>query len=145
MKCLYCSHNETQVIDSRDSEDLSSIRRRRICLKCGKRFTTYEKIKGTALWVIKKDGRREPFEKDKVRRGVLRAVEKRPVSLELIDDLIDQVEREMLRKESEEVSTKAIGRAVLARLRKIDKVAWLRFASVYLEFEDLDDFEKAIK
>jgi len=145
MKCPFCATGDSQVLESRTVDDGASVRRRRECVECGKRFTTYEKIKGTALWVIKKDGRREPFEKDKVRRGVLRAVEKRPVSLELIDDLIDQVEREMLRKESEEVSTKAIGRAVLARLRKIDKVAWLRFASVYLEFEDLDDFEKAIK
>lgn len=114
-------------------------------MKCGKRFTTYERVQGNALWVIKKDGRREPFDKEKVKRGVLRAFEKRPMSMDLIDDIVDSVEREMLRKEKEEVSSRAIGRAVLKRLKKIDKVAWLRFASVYLEFEDLEDFAKAIK
>ena len=126
-------------------ENGDSIRRRRECGKCSKRFTTYEKVKGTALWVIKKDGRREPYDREKVKRGILRAVEKRPVSLDLIGDLVDRVEREMLKKENEEVSSKAIGRAILQRLKRIDKVAWLRFASVYLEFEDLEDFARAIK
>lgn len=126
-------------------EDGHAIRRRRECVKCGKRFTTYEKVKGTALWVIKKDGRREPFDREKVKRGILRAVEKRPISMDFVDDIVEQVEREMLRKENEEVSSKSIGRAVLKRLKKVDKVAWLRFASVYLEFEDLEDFAKAIK
>lgn len=144
MKCPFCASSDTQVLESRVVDEGQTIRRRRKCNKCKKRFTTYEKVKGTALWVIKKDGRREPFERDKVKRGILRAIEKRPVSLELVDDVVDQVEREMLRKEKEEVSSKAVGRAILKRLRKIDKVAWLRFASVYLEFEDLDDFEKAI-
>jgi len=119
-------------------------RRRRACESCKKRFTTYEKVRGSALWVIKKDGKREPFEREKVKRGILRAIEKRPVSLELVDEIVDQVEREMLSLEDQEVSTRAIGKAVLKRLRKVDKVAWLRFASVYLEFEDLSDFRKAI-
>lgn len=114
-------------------------------MKCGKRFTTYEKVGGTALWVIKKDGRREPFDREKVKRGILRAVEKRPVSMDLVDDIVDQVEREMLRKENEEVSSKAIGKSILTKLKKVDKVAWLRFASVYLQFEDLEDFARAIK
>ena len=96
------------------------------------------------MWVIKKDGRREPFDREKVKRGILRAVEKRPVSMDFVDDVVDRVEREMLRKEKEEVSSKAIGRAVMRRLKLIDKVAWLRFASVYLEFEDLEDFARAI-
>jgi len=133
------------VLESRVVEDGKVVRRRRECSKCKKRFTTYEKVKGTALWVIKKDGRREPFDREKVKRGILRAVEKRPISIDLVDDIVDKVEREMLRKEKEEVSSKAIGRSVLARLKKVDKVAWLRFASVYLEFEDLEDFGKAIK
>lgn len=126
-------------------ENGQAIRRRRECIKCQKRFTTYEKIKGTALWVIKKGGQRELFDKEKVKRGIVRAIQKRPVSLDLVEDIVSQVESEMLRKESEEVSSKAIGRAILKRLKKVDKVAWLRFASVYLEFEDLEDFAKAIK
>jgi transcriptional repressor NrdR len=145
MRCPFCTAKDTQVLESRSIDEGHLIRRRRECVKCNKRFTTYEKVGGTALWVIKKDGRREPFDKEKVKRGVLRAVEKRPISMDLINDLVDCVEREMLRKEKEEVSSRAIGTAVLKRLRKIDKVAWLRFASVYLQFEDLEDFAKAIK
>jgi transcriptional repressor NrdR len=145
MFCPFCKHQDTEVLESRVVENGISVRRRRQCTKCEKRFTTYEKVKVAALWVVKKDGRREPFEKDKVKRGILRAIEKRPVSLDLVNDLIDQVEREMLRKESEEVTSRAIGRAVLFRLKRIDKVAWLRFASVYLEFDDLKDFAKAMR
>lgn len=144
MKCPFCGSDQTQVLESRAVEDASAIRRRRKCTKCGKRFTTYEKVRGTALWVIKKDGRREPFEKEKVRGGILRAIEKRPVSLDVVNEIVEQVEREMLRKEKEEVDSRAIGSAVLKRLKKVDRVAWLRFASVYLEFEDLKDFEKAV-
>ena len=95
--------------------------------------------------MIKKDGRREVFDKEKVKTGILRAIEKRPVSLDLVDDIVDQVEREMLRSEKQEISSRVIGNAVLKRLKKVDKVAWLRFASVYLEFEDLSDFEKLIE
>ena len=145
MNCPFCTNSNTQVLESRIVDDGHSIRRRRECGKCGKRFTTYEKVKGTALWVIKKDGRREPFDREKVKRGILRAIEKRPLSMDLVDDIVEQIEREMLRKENEEISSKAIGKAVLKRLKRIDKVAWLRFASVYLEFEDLEDFAKAIK
>ncbi len=122
-----------------------AVRRRRKCSKCKKRFTTYEKVKGSVLWVVKKSGRREPFDREKIKRGVLRAIEKRPISLEYVNELVDQVEREMLRHEREEVSSKEIGSAVLKRLKKVDRVAWLRFASVYLEFEVLTDFEKAIE
>jgi len=145
MKCPFCGKTDTQVLESRAVEDGSSIRRRRECTACKKRFTTYEKTKGAVLWVIKKDGRREPFEKEKVKRGILRAIEKRPVSLDLANDIVDAVEREMLRREKEEVSSKIIGRAILRKLKKIDKVAWLRFASVYLEFEDIKDFEKTVE
>jgi transcriptional repressor NrdR len=144
MKCPFCANKSTQVLESRVVNDGGVLRRRRECSKCHKRFTTYEKVKGTALWVVKKDGRRESFEREKVRKGILRAVEKRPISIDLVDDIIERVEREMLRREKEEVSAKAIGRSVLRKLKKIDKVAWLRFASVYLEFEDLEDFAKAI-
>ncbi|KKQ37511.1 MAG: Transcriptional repressor NrdR [Candidatus Woesebacteria bacterium GW2011_GWA1_37_7] len=145
MKCPFCGNNDSQVLESRSVDEGVAIRRRRECVKCKKRFTTIERVKGVALWVIKKDGRREPFDKEKVKRGILRAIEKRPISMDLAEDVVDQVEREMLRQEKEEVSSKAIGRAILLRLKKIDKVAWLRFASVYLEFEDLEDFAKAIK
>jgi transcriptional repressor NrdR len=145
MKCPFCASEETQVLESRAVEDGNAIRRRRECTKCNKRFTTYEKTKNNFLWVVKKDGRREPFDKEKLKRGILRAIEKRPVSLDLIGDITDQVEREMLRKEKEEIPSKVIGSAVLKRLKKVDKVAWLRFVSVYLEFDDLKDFEKTIE
>lgn len=145
MRCPFCQSHNTEVLESRAVEEGQAIRRRRECSKCKKRFTTYERTKGTSLWVIKKGGRRELFDREKVKRGIVRAIQKRPVSMELVDEIVNQVESEMLRKESEEVSSKAIGRAVLKRLKKIDKVAWLRFASVYLEFEDLEDFAKATK
>ncbi len=145
MKCPFCGSLESEVLESRLVEDGEALRRRRECGRCGKRFTTYEKVKESFFWVIKKDGKREPFDKEKVKKGILRAIEKRPVSLELVDEVVNQVERELLKKETEEISSRVIGNAVLKRLRKIDKVAWLRFASVYLEFEDLTDFEKAIE
>lgn len=145
MKCPFCGKIDTQVLESRIVEDGKELRRRRECSKCKKRFTTYESVKRTVLWVIKKDGKREPFDKEKIKRGILRAIQKRPISLELVDNIVDEIEREMLKKETEEVSSKAIGKAVMGRLKKIDKIAWLRFASVYMEFEDLSDFEKAIE
>lgn len=144
MKCPFCASTSSQVLESRTVEDCNAVRRRRKCDKCAKRFTTYERTRGSSLWVIKKDGKREPFEKDKLRRGILRAIEKRPVSLDLVSDIVSSVEREMLKKEKAEVSSRSIGKAIMRRLRRIDKVAWLRFASVYLEFEELEDFEKAI-
>lgn len=145
MKCPFCGAADTSVLESRTVEEGGAIRRRRECGKCSKRFTTFEKVRGNFLWVIKKDGRREPFDKEKLRKGVLRAVLKRPISIDQVSKLVDDVEREILRKEEAEVQTRVIGNAVLKRLRKLDKVAWLRFASVYLEFTDLGDFEKAIK
>ena len=145
MKCPFCSDDDTQVLESRVVEEGKKLRRRRKCTKCKKRFTTYESVEGTALLVIKKDGRREQFDKYKLKKGVLRATEKRPVDIREVDKIVDEVEREMLRKETGEVSSDAIGKAIMKRLKKVDKVAWLRFASVYLEFEDLRDFEKAIK
>ncbi len=144
MKCPFCGAADTSVLESRTVDDGTSIRRRRECGKCDKRFTTTEEVKKSFLWVIKKDGRREVFDKEKVKRGILRAIEKRPVSLDLVDDIVDQVEMEMLRSDKQEIPTRVIGNAVLKRLKKVDKVAWLRFASVYLEFEDLSDFEKLI-
>ncbi|KKQ47383.1 MAG: Transcriptional repressor NrdR [Candidatus Woesebacteria bacterium GW2011_GWB1_38_5] len=145
MRCPFCTANNTSVLESRMVDEGKSLRRRRECLKCKKRFTTYEKVGGSTLWVVKKDGRREPYDREKVKRGLLRAVEKRPLSMDLVNDIVDRVEREMMRKEKEEVSSKAIGISILKKLRRTDKVAWLRFASVYLQFEDLEDFARAIK
>lgn len=145
MKCPFCSAHDTSVLESRTVDEGDAIRRRRECAKCGKRFTTTEKVKGNFLWVIKKDGRREPFDKEKIKRGILRAVLKRPVSMNQVEDVVDDIEREMLRREEAEVVSRVIGNAILKRLKKLDKVAWLRFASVYLEFTDLSDFEKAIE
>ena len=145
MKCPFCGAADTSVLESRTVEEGGAIRRRRECAKCEKRFTTFEKVKGNFLWVIKKDGRREPFDREKIKRGILRAVLKRPVSMNQVEEVVEDVEREMLRREEAEVASRVIGNAILKRLKKLDKVAWLRFASVYLEFEDLTDFEKAIE
>lgn len=145
MKCPFCGKINNQVLESRLVEGGEAVRRRRECLSCNKRFTTFEKVRTSVVWVIKKDGRREMFDREKVRRGILRAVEKRPVSLEDINQVVEEIERQVLNQEKEEVSTKLIGNMVLKRLKKLDKVAWLRFASVYLEFEDVTDFEKAIE
>lgn len=145
MKCPFCGALVTSVVESRAAGEGEVIRRRRVCDKCGKRFTTHERLAGSTLFVIKKDGRREPFDREKVKAGILKAIEKRPVSVELVDELVDEVEREVMRKKTEEVSSRTIGSAVLRRLKKIDKVAWLRFASVYLKFDDLSDFESAIE
>lgn len=144
MRCPYCNHEETSVLESRISDDGLSFRRRRECLKCKKRFTTYERVERTIL-VIKKDGRREGFDREKIKKGLLLACHKRPVSMEMMNSIVDEVEQELLKKDSAEISTKVIGNEVLRRLKKTDRVAWLRFASVYLEFEDLADFEKAIE
>lgn len=145
MKCPFCQFNDSEVLESRVAEDGNSIRRRRECPKCKKRFTTQEKVKDSVLWVIKKDGRRELFDREKIKRGIVRALEKRPVAMGVIDEIVGDVEREMLREEKQEIPTTVIGKAVLGRLKKIDKVAWLRFASVYFEFEDLGDFEKILE
>jgi transcriptional repressor NrdR len=145
MKCPFCGKGGTEVLESRVADGGKEIRRRRICTKCKRRFTTYESVRGSTIMVVKKDGRREAFDKEKIKRGILRSVEKRPISMELVNRIVDDVERDILKKQTEEVSSKEIGRSVLAKLKKIDKVAWLRFASVYLEFEDLKDFERLIR
>lgn len=144
MKCPYCDSQETEVVETRDSEDLAVTRRRRECTKCQKRFTTYERVENIPLLVIKKDGRREPFLREKLRAGLIKACEKRPVSIDLIESLIDEIERELRGKETTEISSKTIGNITLRKLKKIDKVAYLRYASVYLDFSDLSDFEEMI-
>ncbi|MFH1779994.1 MAG: transcriptional regulator NrdR [Candidatus Micrarchaeota archaeon] len=143
LKCPFCGFEETIVADSRDSEDLNAVRRRRECTDCGKRFTTYERTETTIL-VKKKDGRREYFDRAKLVRGIERACEKRTISSDEIQAMVSEVERELLNKESAEVSTKEIGEIVMRVLKKRDKVAYIRFASVYKEFEDVKRFEKEI-
>ena len=132
-------------METRDSEDFSTTRRRRECTKCEKRFTTYERVENIPLLVIKKDGRREPFSRDKLREGIVKACQKRPVSMDLIESLVDEIERELRGKETNEISSKTIGNMALRKLKKIDKVAYLRYASVYLDFSDLSDFEEMIE
>src|SRR3990167_10343278 len=145
MKCPFCQSEASQVLESRDSTEGEVTRRRRECLKCSKRFTTYERVEGPALTVIKKDGSRETFDKEKLRRGIVRALEKRPVTGEKVEEIIDAVEREMLKKESGEVQSRMLGNAVLKRLKGVDKVAYVRFASVYLVFDAIDDFVRLVK
>jgi len=142
MICPYCQHSDTKVVDKRDSEGLT--KRRRECLKCEKRFNTFEKVEDVRLRVVKKDGKREEFDRAKVRRGIERACEKRPVAAEEIDMMLSRIE-DKLRKMGKEVKTTAIGELVSKELKKVDKVAYIRFASVYREFEDIGDFKKEIK
>jgi transcriptional repressor NrdR len=145
MKCPFCANQDTSVLESRVAEDGQSLRRRRECGKCQKRFTTFERVEGPTIFVIKRDGSRQPFDREKIVKGVVRSFDKRPVSIDQITQLADEVEREVRRKEVSEIASKAIGKMVLRRLRNIDKVAWLRFASVYLELSDVADFEKLIE
>ncbi|MFH1430854.1 MAG: transcriptional regulator NrdR [Nanoarchaeota archaeon] len=142
MLCPYCSNEETKVTDKRDSKD--ETRRRRECLKCGKRFTTYEKIMPLEIYVIKKDGIRELFSDEKLKQGIMKACEKRPVSIEKIDAAVSAIE-EKLRQYGSEVRSEIIGELVMRFLKKTDKVAYIRFASVYRKFEDLSDFKKEMK
>ncbi|PIN93718.1 transcriptional regulator NrdR [Candidatus Pacearchaeota archaeon CG10_big_fil_rev_8_21_14_0_10_31_24] len=142
MLCPYCLHTETKVADKRDVGGIT--KRRRECLKCEKRFNTHETLEQSPLRVIKKDGRRESFDRDKLRGGVLRACEKRPVSNERIEQMINQIE-EKLRKKGSEVTSVHIGELISSGLKKLDKVAYIRFASVYRDFTDISDFKKEIK
>jgi len=140
MRCLFCGHLESKVIDSRSTEEGTTIRRRRECLECGKRFTTYEKIETIPIIVIKKDGTREAFDRDKVSNGILRACEKRPVSLKEVEALIDDIEAKMYNMLEREVSSEKIGEMVMERLQKLDEIAYVRFASVYRQFKDINSF-----
>ena len=127
------------------AEDGQSLRRRRECQKCQKRFTTFERVEGPTIFVIKRDGSREPFDREKIVSGTIKSFDKRPVSIDLIRQLAEEVEREVRRKEVSEISSKTIGKMVLRRLKHIDKVTWLRFASVYFELNDINEFEKLIE
>mgnify|MGYP000297657425 CR=1 FL=1 len=147
MRCPYCSGNESRVIDKRDSPDTGHIRRRRECLnpRCGKRFTTYERVEDLNLTIVKKDGSREAFDRNKVLAGILKACEKRPIPRESIDRVVDDIEASLRAYPSTEIDSKAIGELVVKKLRNLDKVAYIRFASVYKEFDDLDSFKKELE
>lgn len=144
MKCPFCGFSETKVVDKRDSTDLEVTRRRRECLKCKERFTTYERPDISPITVIKKDGRQEPFDRAKVLRGIVKACEKRPISVTAMEKMSDDVEAEIRRGQAREISSRDIGQMVMKKLRQADKVAYLRFASVYREFNDVNDFEKEL-
>ena len=145
MKCPFCSHENTRVIDSRPAEDNNSIRRRRVCDECGKRFTTYEKIETIPLIIIKKDDNREAYDRAKIEAGVLRACHKRPVSAQQITTLVDEVENEIFNREEREIPSGTIGELVMNKLKDLDAVAYVRFASVYREFKDVNTFMDELK
>ena len=145
MKCPFCNQEPTRVIDSRPADDNSSIRRRRLCDECGKRFTTYEKVETIPLIVIKKDNNRETYDRAKIEAGVLRACHKRPIPVQAINELIDQVELEIFNKEEKEIPSKLIGEIIMNRLKNLDSVAYVRFASVYREFKDVNTFMDELK
>ena len=145
MKCPFCSHENTRVIDSRPAEDNNSIRRRRVCDECGKRFTTYEKIETIPLIIIKNDNNREAYDRAKIEAGVLRACHKRPVSAQQITTLVDEVENEIFNREEREIPSGTIGELVMNKLKDLDAVAYVRFASVYREFKDVNTFMDELK
>ena len=145
MKCPYCGSDDTRVIDSRPADDNYSIRRRRICDNCSKRFTTYEKVETIPLIIIKKDNNREQDDRSKIESGVLRACHKRPVSATQITQLVDEVENEISTLEDKEIPSRIIGEIVMKKLKNLDAVAYVRFASVYREFKDVDSFMDELK
>ena len=144
MKCPYCDHLSDKVVDSRSSSEGASIRRRRECLKCGKRFTTYEQIEEQPLMVVKKDGRRERFDRNKILSGLVKACEKRPVSIADLEKLVDSLESLLSQKFEREVPSKEIGEQIMQRLHTLDPVAYVRFASVYREFKDVAQFMREL-
>ena len=145
MKCPFCSHENTRVIDSRPADENNSIRRRRVCDECGKRFTTYEKVETIPLIVIKKDNNRETYDRSKIEAGVLRACHNRPISASQINQLIDSVETAVFNREEKEISSGIIGELVMNKLKDLDTVAYVRFASVYREFKDINTFMDELK
>jgi len=143
MECPYCNNAETKVIDSRESE--ASVRRRRECLKCQKRFTTYERAEITDLIVVKKDGRREAFSRQKLLRGIIRSCEKTSVKINQIERVVDEIELELRRNDNIEIPSHEIGELVMSKLKQLSKIAYIRFASVYREFTDVDHFKKELR
>ena len=145
MKCPFCGHPDTSVIDSRPADDNSSIRRRRVCSACDKRFTTYEKVETIPLIIVKKDKNRETYDRRKLEGGVLRACHKRPVTASEISRIVDEVETEIFRREEKEIDSHVIGELVMQKLKDVDAVAYVRFASVYKDFKDVDTFMDELK
>lgn len=145
MRCPFCGHIEDKVVDSREAKDGDSIRRRRECLECGRRFTSYERIDQIPYMVVKKDGKRESFDRNKVLTGLMRASEKRPISMTQLEIIVDEIEKELQDTSDRELSTSEIGKIIMRRLKALDKVAYVRFASVYLEFEDVSAFMTELK
>ena len=145
MKCPFCNHENTRVIDSRPAEENNSIRRRRVCDECGKRFTTYEKVETIPLIIIKKDNNREAYDRSKIESGVLRACHKRPVSAAQITKLVDEVENEIFNLEEREIPSDIVGEILMRKLKSLDEVAYVRFASVYREFKGLNTFMDELK
>ena len=145
MKCPFCGHQEDKVVDSRASSEGTSIRRRRECLGCAKRFTTYEHVEEQPLMIVKKDGRREPFDRHKLLAGLVKACEKRPVSMGRLSEIVNQVEAKVVDSPDREISTITIGEMLMAALRQLDKIAYVRFASVYRDFQDEQAFFDELK
>lgn len=145
MQCPYCNNDNTTVLESRLAEDGATMRRRRKCLRCEKRFTTYERAEGVDIKVIKKNGKSEDFDREKLKKGVMKATWKRPVSIEDIDELLDDVETVLRQKTSTKIRSWEVGNLVINRLRKLDPLAYLLFASIYRDFQDLDDFKKELQ
>lgn len=145
MRCPYCDHIEDKVVDSRESKDGDSIRRRRECLNCGRRFTSYERIDEIPFMVVKKDGTRETFDRNKVMSGLLRAAEKRPIATRKLEEVANEIEKQVQDSTDRELPTSDIGKIIMRRLKSLDKVAYVRFASVYLEFEDVSAFMTELK
>jgi transcriptional repressor NrdR len=145
VKCPFCSHLDDKVIDSREARTGDLIRRRRECLKCGRRFTTYERIDEIPYMVIKKDGRRERFDRQKILQGLLKSCEKRPVPTAKLESMVDEVERAVQEAKERELTTQELGELLMARLKKLDKVAYVRFASVYMDFKDVKEFMNELK
>lgn len=145
LKCPFCSHYESKVVDSRPTDEGQAIRRRRECIVCAKRFTTYEKIEEIPLIVVKKSGNREPYNRNKILNGVIRSCEKRPVSLQDIEELVDDIEKHLYNMMEREITTEYIGNLVIDKIRTLDEIAYVRFASVYREFKDINTFMDEVK
>lgn len=145
MKCPFCGNSSNKVVDKRETDDDTATRRRRECLKCKKRFTSYERIEALDIYIVKKDGRREQYESEKLRKGLIKACQKRPVSLEDVNKVVTSIEARLKEKNKSEIPSKIVGELIMKALKKLDKVAYIRFASVYREFEDLSEFKAELK
>lgn len=144
MKCIYCGYEESKVLDSRSTDENNSIRRRRECLNCGRRFTTYETIEMTPILVVKNDGSRQSFDLNKVKNGIIKACEKRPVSMNQIEKMASEIEMDIQNNFSQEVPSASIGELIMDKLKEVDEIAYVRFASVYRQFKDIESFKKLI-